>query len=182
MLVVFAIWTYVAWVVVLSGAEVSNSGQHFRSTTFPREQFGSVPGNHLSASDMITLFLIVAEHFSKGRGACPPEQGISLSGTSEDVVDRCLKRFKAARLIYEVDGDTIGFFPARGLVEIMLQQIVDAAEGNTPGHLALDIPSEACVYSAIYGNRNGNVCRRLRGRRCCESAVSSQSGGSKSTV
>lgn len=129
-LVVFAIWTYVAWVVVLLGAEVSNSVQHFRSTTLPRERFGSVSGNYLNPSDVITLFLIVAEHFSKGRGACPPEQIASLSGIAEDIVDQCLERFKTARLIYEVDGDTIGFLPARGLAEITLQQIVDAVESK----------------------------------------------------
>ena len=142
-LVVFAIWTYVAWVVVLLGAEVSNSVQHFRSTPFPRERFRSVGGTYLNASDVITLFLIVAEHFSKGRGACPPEQVASLSGISEDIVDQCLERFKAARLIYEVDGDTIGFLPARGLAEITLQQVVDAVEENIAGHLALDVSSAA---------------------------------------
>ncbi len=143
MLVVFAIWTYVAWVVVLLGAEVSNSAQHFYPTRLPREQFGSVPDTYLTASDVILLFLIIAEHFSKGRGACPPEQIASLSGISEDVVDQCLERFKAAQLIYEVDGDTIGFLPARGLAAITLQHIVDAVEGNTPIHPALDVSSEA---------------------------------------
>lgn len=143
MLVVFAIWTYVAWVVVLLGAEVSNSAQHFYPTRLPREQFGSVPGTYLTASDVILLFLIIAEHFSKGRGACPPEQIASLSGIFEDVVDQCLERFKAAQLIYEVDGDTIGFLPARGLAAITLQQVVDAVEGNTFGHPALDVSSEA---------------------------------------
>ena len=143
MLVVFAIWTYVAWVIVLLGAEVSNSAQHFYPTRLPQERFGSVSGTYLTASDVILLFLIIAEHFSKGRGACPPEQIASLSGISEDVVDQCLERFKAAQLIYEVDGDTIGFLPARGLAAITLQQIVDAVEGNTPIHLALDVSSEA---------------------------------------
>ncbi|MDE0553888.1 MAG: hypothetical protein OXI24_06725, partial [Candidatus Poribacteria bacterium] len=42
----------------------------------------------------------------------------------------CLERFKTARLIYEVDGDRIGFLPARGLAEITLQQIVDAVESK----------------------------------------------------
>ncbi len=143
MLVVFAIWTYVAWVIILLGAEVSNSAQHFQRMTFPRERFGPVSGNYLNASDVITLFLIVAEHFSKGRGACPPEQVASLSGISEDAVDQCLDRFKSARLIYEVDGDTIGFMPARGLAEITLQQVVNAVEGEIAVHLTNGIPSEA---------------------------------------
>ena len=74
---------------------------------------------------------------------CPPEQVASLSGISEDAVDQCLERFKAARLIYEVDGDTVGFLPARRLAEITLQQVVDAVEGNISPHLALDVSSEA---------------------------------------
>ena len=143
MLVVFAIWTYVAWVVILLGAEVSNSSQHFHLAAVPRERFRSVSGTYLNASDVITLFMIVAEHFSKGRGACPPEKVASLSGIPEDTVDQCLEWFKAARLIYEVDGDTLGFLPARGLAAITLQQVVNAVEGNTSGHLAIEVPSEA---------------------------------------
>ena len=141
MLVVFAIWTHVTWVVILLGAEVSNSAQHLHASLIPRERFRYTPGNYLNASDVITLFLVVAEHFAKGRGACSTEQVGLVSGVSEEVVDQCLNRFKAARLIYEVEGDTAGFLPARGLASITLQQIVDAVEGEVTVQLTNGLPS-----------------------------------------
>ena len=49
--------------------------------------------------------------------------------------------FKAARLIYEVEGDTAGFLPARGLASITLQQIVDAVEGEVTVQLTNGLPS-----------------------------------------
>ena len=142
MLVVFAIWTYVAWVVILLGAEVSNSTQHFHPTPTKHNRPRYTTDNYLNASDVIMLFLIVAEHFFKGRGACPTEQVVSISGVPEEVVDPCLDRFKAARLIYEVEGDTAGFLPARGLASITLQQVVDAVEGEMTVHPTNGIPSE----------------------------------------
>ena len=143
MLVVFAIWTYVAWVVILLGAEVSNSTQYFHPTPTKYNRPRHTTDNYLNASDVIMLFLIVAEHFSKGRG-CVPQRNrlVSISGVPEEVVDPCLDRFKAARLIYEVEGDTAGFLPARGLAAITLQQVVDAVEGEMTAHLTNELPSE----------------------------------------
>lgn len=141
LLVVFAIWIYVTWVVILLGAEVSNTAQHFHPGPVKRNPPRYARNIYLNDSDVITLFLIVAVHFYKGRGACPMEQIVSISGVSEDVVDQCLSRFKAARLIYEVEGDTVGFMPARALGSITLQQVVDAAENDMTVHLADRLPS-----------------------------------------
>ena len=141
MLVVFAIWTYVAWVVILLGAEVSNSVQHFQIDSLTRDRPRSARGSYLNTSGVITLFLIIAEHFSKGRGACSTERIVSASGVPAEVVDQCFERFKAAELIYEVEGDTAGFLPARRLASITLRQIVDAMESDTLVHLIEELPS-----------------------------------------
>ena len=135
MLVVFAIWTYVIWVVTLLGAEVSNSVQHFHVASITSERLGDASVNYIDASDVIMLFLVIAEHFYKGRGACSTERVVSVSSLSTEVVEQCLDRFKAARLIYEVEGDMDGFLPARGLASITLQQVVDAVEGKMMGRL-----------------------------------------------
>ena len=135
MLVVFAIWTYVTWVVTLLGAEVSNSVQHFHVASITSERLGDVPVNYIDASDVIMLFLVIAEHFCKGRGACSTERVVSVSSLPTEVVEQCLDRFRAARLIYEVEGDMDGFLPARGLASITLQQIVDTVEGKIMGRL-----------------------------------------------
>ena len=141
MLVVFAIWTYVAWVVILLGAEISNSVQHFQIDSVRRDRPRYARGSYLNTSDVIALFLIVAEHFSKGRGACSTDQIVSASGMPEEIVDQCLERFKGAGLIYEVEGDTAGFLPARRLASITLWQIVAAMEGDTLVSLIEALPS-----------------------------------------
>ena len=135
MLVVFAIWTYVIWVVTLLGAEVSNSVQHFHVASITSERLGDASVNYIDASDVIMLFLVIAEHFYKGRGACSTERVVSISNLPTEIVEKCLDRFKAARLIYEVEGDMDGFLPARGLASITLQQVVDAVEGKMMGRL-----------------------------------------------
>ena len=143
MLVIFAIWTYVAWVVILLGAEVSNSVQHFRQPDVTRGRFCHETNGYLNASGVITLFLIVAERFAKGEGACLVGEVAARSGVSEEAVHQSFERFKAAGLIYEVEGDTDGYLPARALEDITLATLVDAVEGEMTTHFAQGIPSKS---------------------------------------
>ena len=143
MLVTFAIWIYVAWVVILLGAEVSNSVQYFRHQDVARRQSRSETNGYLNASGVITLFLIVAERFAKGKGACLMEEVVERSGVSAEVVHQSFERFKAAGLIYEVEGDTDGYLPARALADITLATLVDAVEAETTRHFAQSISSES---------------------------------------
>ena len=143
MLVTFAIWVYVTWVVILLGAEVSNSVQHFHQQNGARGRFRSETNGYLNASGVITLFLIVAERFAKGEGACLVEEVAARSGVSAEVVHQSFERFKAAGLIYEVEGDTDGYLPARALADITLATLVNAVEGEMTMHFAQGLPSES---------------------------------------
>lgn len=143
MLITFAIWTYVAWVVILLGAEVSNSVQHFRQQDTENGQFHSAANGYLNAPGVITLFLIVAERFAKGEGACLAEEIVARSGVSEEVVHQSFERFKAAGLIYEIEGDTNGYLPARALENITVATLVDAVEGEMTTHFVRGISSES---------------------------------------
>ena len=143
MLITFAIWTYVAWVVILLGAEVSNSVQHFRQHDVAGGLFRYETHGSLSVSGIITVFLIVAEHFAKGHGACLVEEVAARSGVSAEVVHQSFERFKAAGLIYEVEGDTDGYLPARALEDITLATLVDAVEGEMVARFAQGISSES---------------------------------------
>lgn len=143
MLVTFAIWTYVAWVVILLGAEVSNSVQHFRHQDVANGRRRYASHDYLNASGVITLFLIVAERFAKGEGACLAEEVVARSGVSEEVVHQSFERFKAAGLIYEVEGDTNGYLPARTLEDITLATLVDAVEGEMTTHFVSGISSQS---------------------------------------
>ena len=141
MLVIFAIWTYVTWVVILLGAEVSNSVQHLHQWDVARGRPHHENNGYLNTSGVIALFLIVAEQFSRRQGACLLEEVVARSGVSEEVVHQSFERFKEAGLIYEVEGDTDGYLPACALEEITLHALVSAVEGDT--RFAKGLPSAA---------------------------------------
>ena len=143
MLVILAIWTYTTWVVILLGAEVSNAFQHLGHQGVARGQFRYGSNGYLNSSGVIALFLIVATRFSKGEGACTTEQAALHSGVAEEIVHESFERFKAAGLVYEVQGDTDGYLPARALEEITLDQLVAAVEGEMTAHFATGLSSEA---------------------------------------
>ena len=143
MLIILAIWTYTTWVVILLGAEVSNAFQHLghQGVTRGKLQYGS--NGYLNSSGVIALFLIVAARFSKGEGACTTEHVALCSGVAEEIVHESFERFKAAGLVYEVQGDTEGYLPARALEEITLDQLIAAVEGEMTAHFAAGLSSEA---------------------------------------
>ena len=143
MLITFAIWMYVTWVVILLGAEVSNSVQHFRQQDLASKRFRYASNGYLNASGVIALFLIVAERFAKGEGACLAEEVVVRSGVSAEIVHQSFERFKATGLIYEVEGDTNGYLPARALEDITLATLVDAVEGEMTTYFMRGISSES---------------------------------------
>ncbi len=124
MLVIFALWTYVTWVVILLGAEVSRALHHLKE----EGTSGLETRGYLSTTGVIALFLIVAERFKRGGGACPVSEISERSGISTEVVHQSFEHFKAAGLVYEVEGDTAGYLPARALADITLASLVEAVE------------------------------------------------------
>lgn len=160
MLVIFAIWTYVAWVMILLGAEVSNSVQHFRQQDVTSVRFRNESNGYLNTSVVITLFLIMAERFAKGEGACLAGEVATRSGVSEEMVHQSFERFKAAGLVYEVEGDTDGYLPARALDEITLDALVDAVEDEMTMHFAQGISSEPGARVLDTFQRSQRACLR----------------------
>ena len=143
MLIILAIWTYAAWVIILLGVEVSNAFQHLGQQGLARGRHREGSNGYLNSSGVIALFLIVAERYAKGEGACTTAQVAMSAGVSEEVVHESFERFKAAGLIYEIQGDTDGYLPARALAEITLDQLVTAVEGEMTAHFVEGLSSEA---------------------------------------
>ena len=143
MLIILAIWTYTAWVVVLLGAEVSNAFQRFGEQGVARgnSQYGG--NGYLNSAGVITLFLMMAARFFKGEGACTAEQVALYSGVSQETVAECFERFKAAGLVYEVEGDTEGYLPARSLEEITLDELIAAVDGEMTANFVAGMASDA---------------------------------------
>ena len=139
LLVILAIWTYTTWVIILLGAEISYAFQHLEA----RGKLRQGSAGYLNSVGVISLFLIVADRFAKGEGACTMEQVRMRAGVSEEVVHTSFRQFKAAGLIYEIQGDTEGYLPARALSEIKLAELVTAVEGEMTEHFLEGVSSEA---------------------------------------
>ena len=143
MLIILAIWTYAAWAIILLGAEVSYTFQHLDSQGIARGKLRRDSNSYLNSAGIIALFLVVAERFTNGEGACTTEQVTMCTGVSEEVVHASFNQFKEAGLIYEIQGDTDGYLPARALSEITLDQLVAAVEGEMTAHFVEGLSSEA---------------------------------------
>lgn len=143
MLIILAIWTYAAWAIILLGAEVSYTFQHLDSQGIARGKLQHGSNGYLNSAGVIALFLVVAERFTNGEGACTTEQVAMCTDVAEEVVHASFKQFKAAGLIYEIQGDTDGYLPARALSEITLDQLVAAVEGEMTAHFVEGLSSEA---------------------------------------
>lgn len=143
MLVIFAIWIYVMWVVILLGAEVSHAVQNFQHPEVGHQGYRYQNNGYLNASGVIALFLIVAERFAKGAGACSAAEIAARAGVSEEMVHQSFERFKAAGLIYEVEGDTAGYLPGQALTDITLAALVDAVEGEMTRHFTQEVVPES---------------------------------------
>ena len=128
MLIILAIWIYVTWIIILLGVEVTNSIQQSVDSKKP---FGKLPNennDYINAPGIITLFLIAAEHFHKGQGACSAADIAATAKVPESLVQRIFDLFKDANLIYEVQGDTKGYLPARSLSAITLDSLVTSVD------------------------------------------------------
>lgn len=140
LLVILAIWTYATWVIILLGAEVTNAVQHFGRNEHPNAMPADEKVSYINVAGAIALFLVVAERFHRGKGACSTDDIVTLSGIPAEVVEDCFRRFKTAGLIYEVEGDTTGYLPAQALSDITLAQVVDVVEGGLSEHFTSTLP------------------------------------------
>lgn len=144
MLIIFAIWNYAAWIVILFGVEVSNAIQH---SVFAKKRYGQFLNDHselINGPGIISLFLIVAEHFNKGKGACSTSDVAATAKVSETLVQQIFECFKAANLLYEVEGDTKGYIPVRSLDTITLDTLILSVDEELTQHFTeeLDASSE----------------------------------------
>ena len=143
MLIILAIWTYAAWAIILLGVEVSHTFQHLDPRGIAPGKLRHSSNGYLNSAGVIALFMVVADRFAKGEGACTTEQVAMCTGVPAEIVHASFERFKAAGLIYEIQGDTDGYLPARELSAITLDQIVTAVEGEMTAHFVEGLSSEA---------------------------------------
>ena len=144
MAIILAIWIYATWIVILLGAEVTNSAQYYNSNKYAGGKLLTENHDYINPSGVIMLFFTVAVHYHRGTGACSVADVAGIVGVPQLLVNRIFDRFKAAGLIYEVEGDTKGYIPSRTLDMITLDSVLTAVEMDSEDHFIgrlSDVPS-----------------------------------------
>ena len=163
MLIILAIWIYVTWIIILLGVEVTNSIQQSVDSKKP---FGKLPNennDYINAPGIITLFLIAAEHFHKGQGACSAADIAATAKVPESLVQRIFDLFKDANLIYEVQGDTKGYLPARSLSAITLDSLVTSVDKELMLHFTntLQASSELIQMFQVLQGTQADMLKKI---------------------
>lgn len=128
MLIILAIWIYITWIIILLGVEITFTIQ--QKNEIKKNITASLNQNldMINMSCIITLFLMVAIHFQKGKGACLISDLCEKTKLSETVVKNIFDCFIAAELVYEVQSDTRGYIPARSLDSITLDTVISSVD------------------------------------------------------
>lgn len=128
------IWIYWSWLMLLLGAEVAHAAQNIRlleqserrgTLSLENELLQRVNGP-MAARVMVA----VVEAYLVGDKVLSRQKIADRLDLSPDVVERITRRLKDADLVMEVEGDHIGFVPARPPSEISLAQVLAAFRGD----------------------------------------------------
>ncbi len=136
MLFILAAWIYVTWIVILLGVEVTYAIQQSINSNIHAKKDNNEYIEIINHQGIITLFLIIAEHFHAGKGACPVSEIATSAKVQESLVHNILEKFKSVNLVYEVEGDTRGYLPARALDTITLDTLVAAVDEDLTHHFS----------------------------------------------
>jgi membrane protein len=128
------IWIYWSWLMLLLGAEVAHAAQNIRlleqserrgTLSLENELLQRVNGP-MAARVMVA----VVEAYLGGAKVLSRQKIADRLDLSPDVVERITRRLRDADLLMEVEGDFIGFVPARPPSEISLAQVLAAFRGD----------------------------------------------------
>ena len=157
MLIIFAIWIYVSWTVVLLGVEVTNSIQQFLKSKDSFKKMTNENSEMINVQGIITLYMIVAEHYHNGKGASSVSNIASIAKVNESLVQNVFDRFKVANLVYEVEGEITGFLPARSLNTITLDMLIASVNEDLTHHFsdASDVsPALVQIFNDLQENQS----------------------------
>ena len=125
------VWIYYSWLVVLLGAEVAHSVQNLHSLegfdrrASDRDGVGQVSGPVAAR----ILCAVIRRWRQEGRATERSELSAGL-GLADGVAERILRRLREGGLLFEIDGDTTGYLPARAPADITLADVLEMFRGG----------------------------------------------------
>lgn len=146
---IFAVWTYITWVIVLFGTELAHALQNLRNQHLSLALSAANPVISreriifVNSVLVVRFFLMVAEHYYWKGGALSSSQIALRFGVSEEIVERIFRQFKESGLLFEVAGDTNGYLPARPLEQIFVEDVIEAFEGRM--EVLASLPTEGTM-------------------------------------
>ena len=124
------VWIYWSWLMLLLGAEVAHAAQNIRLLERSERRGTLSLENELlhrvNGPTAARLMVAVAEAYVSGKKVLTHQQIADRFDLSPDAVERLTHRLKDADLLMEVEGDHVGFVPARPPSEITLADVLAA--------------------------------------------------------
>lgn len=124
------VWIYWSWLMLLLGAEVAHAAQNIRLLERSERRGTLSLENELlhrvNGPTAARLMVAVSEAYLSGKKVLTHQQIADRFDLSPDVVERLTQRLKDADLLMEVEGDHVGFVPARPPSEITLADVLAA--------------------------------------------------------
>ena len=126
---ILLLWIYYSWLVVLLGAEVAHTVQNLHTLEGLGRRTADHHANQVSGPVAARMLVAIAQSWRQGSAI---ERGdlAARFGLSDEVAERLLARLREGGLVFEVDGDTTGYLPARPPREITLADVLDLFRGG----------------------------------------------------
>ncbi len=137
------IWIYWSWIILLLGVEVSHATQNIqllaRVDRRTRLSYENELVQRVTGPVAARIMVAVSTAYMTGEQVLSRTAIADRFDLSDEVLARVTDRLKAAELLMEVQGDNVGFLPARPPHEITLKDVLQAFRGDdvdagtTPG-------------------------------------------------
>jgi len=119
------VWMYVAWLVILFGAECAHAAQNLRVLeALDRRAHGDDPRDKVNGVVALRVLAAVAAHYQAGGKALSEDELARRFDVAEDVIQLITEKLKSRDLLVEVQGDVTGLFLARPPEQITLEQVL----------------------------------------------------------
>lgn len=127
LLPIFLIWVWVAWMIVLTGAEVCYTLQNLSRLTALERRRRLAP---FVQPGLVALGVVLrtAEAFRDGKGAVPREELVSATGLSDALWERLSALLLDKRILIEAGRDGRGYSLGRPPDQLRVEEIISAVE------------------------------------------------------
>jgi YihY family inner membrane protein len=126
------IWTYLSWLILLFGAEVTFAYQHEK--TFAMERLAETASHAYKEAVGIRAMIELAARFDEGKPGLSPVEAAEAWNVPSRLVTQSLAALQRAGLVSQCSGESVRYQPARSIDRIALMDVAQALreDGDVP--------------------------------------------------